>query len=221
MLPAAALASSVLVLAGCGDFTNHATDGDAVSLDPGSCNPDPLRTNLAPLWNGMSVDIDDCPILDFAAKYHEPDAMIFKAIGHVESRFQYDAVGCTGNSGYCPVRGWTASECARRGAMQTGAWCDSSNLPPGCVATGGGLLANGHVDLQTDPGGANGANSISNPVVNIELGIAGIACNRAQAKAAFPGCSEDQYMIMAVGNFNSCGSTKSCTVYNFDCDSGA
>jgi len=130
-------------------------------------------------------------------------------------------VGCTGNSGYCPVRGWTASECACLGAMQTGPWCDSSNLPPGCVATGGGLLANGHVDLQTDPGGANWANSIFNPVVNIELGIAGIACNRAQAEAAFPGCSEDQYMIMAIGNFNSYGSTKSCTVYNLDCDSGA
>jgi hypothetical protein len=56
-------------------------------------------------------------------------------------------------------------------------------------------------------------------VVNIELGIAGIACNRAQAKTAFRGCTEDQYTMMAIGNFNSYGSTKGCTVYNFDYDS--
>jgi len=54
--------------------------------------------------------------------------------------------------------------------------------------------------------------------VNIELGIAGIAGNRAQVKKQFSGCTEDQYTMMAVGNFNSYGSTKSCTVYNFDYD---
>jgi hypothetical protein len=55
-------------------------------------------------------------------------------------------------------------------------------------------------------------------VVNVELGIAGIACNRAQAKAAFPGCTEDQYTMMAIGDFDSYGSTKGCTVSNFDYD---
>ncbi len=104
---------------------------------PGSCDPDPLRTNLTPLWNGLSVDMDDCPILDFTAKYNEPDAMIFKAIIYVESRFQYDAVGCTGNGPCCPARGWSAAECGCLGSMQTGPWCDSSNLPAGCAATVG------------------------------------------------------------------------------------
>jgi len=63
-----------------------------------------------------------------------------------------------------------------------------------------------------------GAKNSYAPVVSVELGIAGIACNRAQAKAAFPGCTEDQYTMMAIGNFNSYGSTKSCTVYNFKYD---
>lgn len=38
-------------------------------------------------------------------------------------------------------------------------------------------------------------------------------------KKQFPGCSEDQYTMMAIGNFNSYGSTKSCTVYNTQYDS--
>ncbi len=214
-----AFAVSLLALASCGGSTEHAPEGGAALPDPDSCNPDPLRTNLAPLWNGLSVDIDDCPILDFTSKYNEPDAMIFKAIIYVESRFQYDAIGCTGNGPCCPSRGWTASECGCLGAMQTGPWCDSSSLPAGCTATGRGLLPNGHVDMETNPNAADWANSVFNPAVNIELGIAGIACNRAQAKTAFPGCTQNQYTMMAIGNFNSYGSTKSCTVYNFDYDS--
>ena len=215
---ALALGASLLVSTGCKGDPDRTAAGGAASTDPGSCNPDPLLTNLPALFNGNSVDVDDCPILEFTAKYNEPDAMVFKAIIYVESRFQYDAVGCTGNGPCCPARGWTAAECACLGAMQTGPWCDSSNLPPGCVATGGGLLANGHVDMETNPNTENWANSVFNPVVNIELGIAGIACNRAQAKADFQGCTEDQYTMMAVGNFNSYGSTQGCTVYNFDYD---
>ncbi len=216
---AAALAASLPASTGCTGGTGPAAAGDGASTDPGSCAPDPLRTNLAPLWNGLSVDIDDCPIIHFTAKYNEPDAMIFKAIIYVESRFQYDAVGCTSNGPCCPARGWTAAECACLGAMQTGPWCNTSNLPAGCTASEIGLLPSGHVDMETNPNTGNWANSVFNPVVNIELGIAGIACNRAQAKAKFPGCTEDQYTMMAIGNFNSYGSTQSCTVYNFDYDS--
>jgi hypothetical protein len=215
---AAGLAASLLIVTGCGGGAGHTTDGGTVSPTPGSCDPNPLRTNLEPLWNGNSVDMDDCPILEFTAKYREPDAMIFKAIIYVESRFQYDAVGCTGNGPCCPARGWTAAECACLGSMQTGPWCDSTNLPAGCTAPGVGLLPSGHVNMETNPDGANWPGSVFNPKVNVELGIAGIACNRAQAKVAFPGCTEDQYTMMAIGNFNSYGSTKSCTVYNFDYD---
>jgi hypothetical protein len=221
------LGTSLLVATGCngGNGASNSTGttmgaggGSGAPPDAGTCAPDPLETKLPPLFNGNSVDMYDCPILTFTAKYNEPDAMIFKAIIYVESRFQYDAVGCTGNSGCCPQRGWTGEECGCLGAMQTGPWCNPSNLPPGCSASGGGLLANGHVDLETSVSAGDWANSVFNPEVNIELGIAGIACNRAQAKAQFPGCTEDQYTMMAVGNFNSYGSTKSCTVYNTSYD---
>ena len=215
-LLAAALGASLLAPAGCGSGNNgsdaaNSTPIDAAAAAPGSCDPDPLKTNLPVLWNGLSVDVDDCPILQFTAKYNEPDAMIFKAIIYVESRFQYDAVGCTGNGPCCPASGWTAAECACLGCMQTGPSCGSSSTL--------GLLANGHVDLETNPGAADWTNSVFNPVVNVELGIAGIAGNRAQVKKQFPGCTEEQYTLMAIGNYNSYGSTKSCTVYNTTYDS--
>jgi len=174
--------------------------------DAGTCTPDPLRTNLPPLFNGNSVDMYDCPILTFTAKYDEPDAMVFKAIIYVESRFQYDAVGCTSNTACCPQSGWTGEECDCLGAMQTGPACGSSSML--------GLLPNGHPDLETNQAASDWASSCFNPQVNIELGIAGIAGNRAQVMKEFPGCTVDQYTMMAVGNFNDYGSTKSCTVYN-------
>jgi len=121
---------------------NTGTDAaNPASVDAGACSPDPLKTGLPPLFNGVSVDIDDCPILEFTAKYNEPDAMIFKAIIYVESRFVYDAVGCTGNSGCCPASNWTPAECGCLGSMQTGPSCGTSSTL--------GLLADGHPDLDT------------------------------------------------------------------------
>jgi hypothetical protein len=81
-----------------------------------------------------------------------------------------------------------------------------------------GLLPDGHPNLETDPSAAGWAGSIFNPQVNIEIGIAGLAGNRDQVKQQFPGCTEEQYTLMAMGNYNSYGSTKSCTVYNVDYD---
>jgi hypothetical protein len=224
-LIAAALGASLLVSIGCkGASGGAAAGGSGVGgsfpVDAGSCASDPLHTGLPPLFNGNSVDSFDCQILEYTAKYNEPDAMVFKAIIYVESRFQYDSVGCTGNSGCCPAKGWTGAECGCLGPMQAGPWCPGSSIPAACAANPGlGLLSDGHVDLETNPSASDWSNSVFNPEVNIDLGIAGIACNRAQAKAQFAGCTEDQYTMMAVGNFNNYGSTKSCTTYNFMYDS--
>ena len=156
--------SNSMTSAGTSSSMTSTGVGGSFPVDAGSCAPDPLHTGLPPLFNGNSVDSDDCPILEFTAKYGEPDAMIFKAIIYVESRFQYDAVGCTGNSGCCPARGWTGAECGCLGAMQTGPWCNPTNLPPGCTGNDGlGLLPNMHVDLETNPSAADWANSVFNP----------------------------------------------------------
>ena len=95
----AVLAAISLVSTGCDEGNQTpptpCTAGGPGTTVPAPCDPDPLRTNLDPLWNGNSVDEYDCPILEYTAEYGELDAMIFKAMVYVESRFQYDAVGCT------------------------------------------------------------------------------------------------------------------------------
>jgi hypothetical protein len=72
--------------------------------------------------------------------------------------------------------------------------------------------------LTTDMSAAGWSTSIFNPDVNIEIGIGGVAGNRMQEEQKFPGCTVDQYTMMAIGDYNSYGSTKSCTVYNTDYD---
>jgi len=196
---------ALVVLVACNGGGDALTHYEGGLPDAGSCTPDPLKTGLAPLFNGNSVDMYDCTILRMTAKYNEPDAMIFKAIVYVESRFQYDAVGCTGNSGCCPEHNWSPTECACLGVMQAG---------PECKGGSPGLLPDGHVNLETNPNAPGFAGSVFNPEVAIELGVMAVSGNRAQVKKQFPGCTEEQYTLMAIGNFNRYGSTKGCTVYN-------
>ena len=78
-------------------------------------------------------------------------------------------------------------------------------LPSGLGSTG--LLSNGHPNLELDPEAAGFDNSIYNPDVNIHIGLAGFAGNRAEVEMLYPGCTEDQYTLMALGNLSSHGST--------------
>ena len=68
--------------------------------------------------------------------------------------------------------------------------------------------------MTTDMSSSDWPNSIFYPSNNIDVGIYGIANNRQQEEQKFPGCTYDEYTLMAVGDYNSYGSTKSCTVYN-------
>jgi hypothetical protein len=192
---------------GEGDAGTAADAGAAQDAPtPGSCSPDSLHTGLTAQQTGVSVDAFDCPILEWAAKYGEPDPMIFKAIIYVESRFDDTSVACTNDPCGTP-KGWTTAESGCYGLMQVVPACGDD---PGDA----GLLANGQPNLTTDMAASGWAGSIFNPEINIEIGISGIAGNRAQVEKQFPGCTADQYTLMAVGNYNDYGSTKSCTVYN-------
>jgi hypothetical protein len=175
-----------------------------------SCVPDSLQTGLTASQTGVSVDAFDCQILQFATEYGEPDPMIFKAIIYVESRFDQMAVACPNLPCGTPT-GWTAAESGCFGLMQVVPAC-------GGLADDPGMLANGHPNLTTDVASSDWAGSIFNPNINVRLGIAGVADNRAQVERQFPGCTTDQYTLMAIGNYNSYGSTKSCSVYNTDYD---
>jgi len=162
------------------------------------------------MQTGVSVDAFDCPILKWSAAYKEPDPMIFKAIIYVESRFDQLAVACPNMPCGVPS-GWTTQEAGCYGLMQVVPACHDD---PGDA----GLLPNGQPNMTTDMTASGWAGSIFNPDVNIEIGISGVAGNRAQVEQQFPGCTTDQYTMMAVGNYNSYGSTKSCTQYNTQYD---
>jgi hypothetical protein len=172
----------------------------------GPCATDPLKTGLVAQQTGVSVDAFDCEILTASAKYAMPDPMIVKAIIYVESRFDHQSVGCPNQPCGVPS-GWASNETGCFGLMQ---------IVPACggYPSGEGLLGNGHPDLATDTGSSDWANSVFNPAINIDLGIYGLMDNRAQEKTKFPGCTEDQYTMMAIGDYNSYGSTQSCTVVN-------
>jgi hypothetical protein len=109
--------------------------------------------------------------------------------------------------------GWSADESGCFGLMQIVPACAGSIVAPS-------LLPNGHPDLDMDTSASTWARSVFNPDVNIQIGIAGIADNRAQVQRMFPGCTVDQYTLMAIGNYNSYGSTHSCTDYNTAYDDG-
>jgi hypothetical protein len=178
----------------------------------GSCDPDPLKTGLVTEQNGLSVDLYDCPILYWTAYYKEPDPMIFKAIIYVESRFEDTAVACPNLPCGVPS-GWTDAESGCYGLMQVVPACHDD-------PDDAGLLASGQPNLTADGGSPLWSTSIFNPNINIEIGISGVAGNRAQVEKMFPGCTTNQYTLMAVGDYNSYGSTKSCTVYNTAYDDG-
>lgn len=195
---------------GSGGATGASGSGHAGAPPSTTCASDPLRTGLVAQQTGVSVDSFDCEILKYTAQYNEPDAMIFKAIIYVESRFNYTAVGCPNTCGTPP--GWTPDECGCCGLMQS--------LAPACPEDRNKVtfLPNGHPDMATDPSSPDWPGSVFNPDVNIKFGVQGIAGNRAAAQKQFPGCTEEQYTLMAIGNFNHYGSTKSCTQYNTDYD---
>jgi soluble lytic murein transglycosylase-like protein len=196
-----------ILLSGCADSQTGSDGGKRADASaPITCTQNLLHTGLVAQQTGVSVDAFDCAILEWAAKYGEPDAMIFKAVIYVESRFDKLAVACPNLPCGTPS-GWTAAESGCFGLMQ---------IVPACGATPNddGFLPSGHPNLTTDPASSAWAGSIFNPSINIEIGIAGIADNRAQVRKQFAGCTDDQYTLMAIGNYASYGSTKSCTEYN-------
>jgi hypothetical protein len=193
-----------------GTSSGGTSSGDGGGVVSGSCDTDPLHTGLTAQQTGVSVDAFDCEILKWTAQYQEPDPMIFKAIIYVESRFDKTSVACPNLPCGTPS-GWTASESGCFGLMQIVPACNPKPGDPG-------LLPNGHPNMTTDETASGWAGSVFNPDVNVGRGIAGIADNRAQVVAKFPGCTPDQYTLMAIGNYNSYGSTKSCTQYNTSYD---
>ena len=198
--------------AGGTSTTSSATGGTGATgtggLNPGSCDPDPLKTEMIAEQTGVSADIADCAILTWATQYGEPDPMIIKAMIYGESRFDYAATGCPNLPCGIPD-GWTEAEAYCYGMMQVVPACDPAANDPG-------RYPDGHPNLTIDTSSPDFASSIYNPDINIHIGVAGFAYNRAEVEQLFPGCTEDQYTLGALGNLSSHGSTTGCDQYNTD-----
>ncbi len=197
-----------LLMLGCSSSGDGTTvDGGAdVFVNPGTCDPDPLKTGITAQQTGISADAFDCAVLKTTAKYAWPDPMLIKAVMYGESRFDQFSAGCA--NGPCGTpSGWTASEIGCFGLMQVVPACNPKASDPW-------ILPNGHPNMTKDTGSADWPHSVFNPDMNIEMGVAGLTDNRAQVKKQFSGCTEDQYTAMALGNYANYGSTKGCTQVN-------
>jgi len=162
-----------------------------------------LKTGIVAQQTGVSADSFDCDVIAAADKYDEPDPMLFKAVMYAESRFDYAAIGCTNLPCGMPS-GWTVAESGCLGLMQ---------VVPACGGTPNsiGLRADGHPNMTTDMTSSDFATSIFKPAINIEIGVAGLAGNRDEVEMLYPGCSEDQYTLMALSNYANHGSAQGCT----------
>jgi hypothetical protein len=153
-------------------------------------NPNPLRTRTV-------KDQFDCVFVALAAQYGEPDPMIFKAQADLESGFNQFAVS---PDTPCPSghTDWTVDEKKSFGLMQ---------LTPACGWAPQSILPDGHPNLTRDPSSDLWATSIFNPTLNLGEGVRAVSVNRSELAGAYPGCTESQYTLMAIGAFNAGSST--------------
>ena len=187
----------LVVLAACG--------GDDSGTVSGPCDQI-LKTGIVAQQTGVSADSFDCDVIAATTKYGEPDPMLIKAIMYGESRFDYTSIGCTNLPCGQPA-GWSVDEAGCLGLMQ---------IVPACGGTPNniGLRSDGHPNMTMDKASPDFATSIFSPPINIEVGVSGLAGNRTEVEMQYPGCTEDQYTLMALSNYASHGSAKGCTQYN-------
>jgi len=167
--------------------------GSAAVVDAGpkeaatSCaNSDPLKTG------NTGHDAFDCPLIDLAAKYQQPDPMMLKAQVNQESDFNEFA---TSMDSPCGIHaGWTDAESKSFGLIQT---------TPACGEAKVALLADGHPNLTKDMTSPLWANSVFNPAINLDQGVMTISQSMKALKAKYAGCTENQYTLMSAGAFNS------------------
>ena len=197
LLVVGACAGACVVACGGGD------DGGGTVTGP--CDQ-VLKTGIVAQQTGVSADSFDCDVIAATTKYNEPDPMLIKAIMYGESRFDYTSVGCT-NLPCGQPSGWSVQEAGCLGLMQ---------IVPACGGTPDniGMLSNGHPNMTTDMTSPDFATSIFKPAINIEVGVSGLAGNRDEVERLFPGCSEDQYTLLALSNYASHGSANGCTGVN-------
>jgi Transglycosylase SLT domain len=134
-----------------------------------------------------AYDQFDSYIMNASNHYGISDSMLVKSMILQESNFDIFALSPDIPCGV--PDGWTEEESTSFGLMQvTPACVHETDTPP---------------NLTTDINSPNWATSWFNPEYNINRGVESLSENLSQIKNNFPGCSNDQYMLMAAGAYNS------------------
>src|SRR5215210_4877792 len=129
----------------------------------------------------------DSYIINATNRYGVTDKMMVKAMILQESSFDIFAVSPDIPCGV--PHGWTKQESRSSGLMQ---------VTPACIDHDGG-----RPNLTKDMNSSNWATSWFNPEYNINRGVKSLADNLLLMKSKFSGCSNEQYMLMALGAYNS------------------
>jgi hypothetical protein len=143
-------------------------------------------------------------LLSLAQTYGDPDPMMAKA--QIQSESGFDVLATSPDSPCGDPSGWTDAESKSFGLIQ---------VTPACGEESGGLLPNGHPNLDTNMSSSLWATSVYNPAVDLSAGVQSIVGSLGDLQNRYPGCSAAQYMEMSAGAFNSGESAVSgCASFN-------
>lgn len=141
----------------------------------------------------------DSHIIDATNQYGITDKMMVKSMIRQESHFDIFAVSPDIPCGV--PSGWTDQESRSFGLMQ---------VTPACLEDDGN-----RPNLATDKNSPNWVTSWFNPEYNINQGVKSLSDSLLLMKSKFSGCSNEQYMLMAVGAYNSGeGAISGCGLWN-------
>jgi Transglycosylase SLT domain len=129
----------------------------------------------------------DSYIINAANDYGITDKVIVKSVIMQESDF--DMFGVSLDTPCGVPSGWTDYESRSFGLMQ---------FTPACGEAGGNKP-----NLTTEKNSSNWATSSFNPEYNINEGVKSISDILSLMKSRFAECSDEQYILMAVGAYNS------------------
>jgi soluble lytic murein transglycosylase-like protein len=128
------------------------------------------------------------PYIIRASDYYDmTDKIMIKSLIMQESHFDMFTISLDSPCGI--PEGWTDQESKSFGLTQ---------VTPACGEVGGGKP-----NLTTDPNSPSWASSLFNPEFNINQGVKELSRYLLLMKSKFPECSNEQFMLMALGAYNS------------------
>jgi soluble lytic murein transglycosylase-like protein len=177
---------------------------DPISVSNSETSYDSAALTTTNILTGDPVyDQFDSYIINATNQYGITDKMMIKAMILQESSFDIFAVSPDIPCG--APDGWKKQESKSFGLMQ---------VTPACGEAGGG-----RPNLTTDKNSPNWATSLFNPEFNIDQGVKHLSHSLSLMKSKFSGCSNEQYMLMALGAYNSGeGAIKGCGEWNHRAD---